>query len=84
MTRKAGATAAEEEKKIAVNKVVMGNTAITEIAHGKSFKLRFDIVKGKDVDGKKITESVVVLGKMGEKYFVDPNGIAVQEGSPLN
>jgi len=85
MAQKAGATAAEEEKKkIVENKIFVENTAITEIAHGKSFKLKFDIVKGKDMDGKKLTGSVVVLGKMGEKYFAYPPGIAVKEGSPLN
>ena len=85
MVQKAGATAAEEEKKkIVENKIFVKNTAITEIARGKSFKLKFDIVKGKDIDGKKITGLVVVLGKMGEKYFAYPPGIAVKEGSPLN
>ena len=54
MAQKAGATAAEEEKKkIVGNKIFVKNTAITEIARGKSFKLKFDIVKGKDIDGKK-------------------------------
>jgi hypothetical protein len=81
--QKAGSTAAEE-KKIFENKIFVKNSAITEIANGKSFKLKFDIVKGKDIDGKKITGSIVVLGKMGEKYFAYPPGIAVKEGSPLN
>lgn len=85
MPQKTGATAAKEEKKkIVENKIFVENTAITEIAHGKSFKLKFDIVKGKDMGGKKITGSVVVLGKTGEKYFTYPPGIAVKEGSPLN
>ena len=83
MAQKAGSTAAEE-KKIVENKIFVKNTAITEIARGKSFKLKFDIVKIKDINGKKITGLVVVLGKMGEKYFAYPPGIAVKEGSPLN
>lgn len=85
MAQKTGATAAEEErKKIVENKIFVENIAITETARGKSFKLKFDIVKGKDIDGKKITGSVVILGKMGEKYFAHPPGIAVKEGSPLD
>jgi len=85
MAQKEGATAAEEEKKkIVENKIFVENTAIIAIAHGKSFKLKFDIVKVKERENKKLSGSVVIVGETGEKCFAYPPGIEVKEGSPLN
>lgn len=66
MVQKAGSSAEEEEKKkIVENKILVENTAITKWRVVRV--LKFDIVKGKDIDGKRITGSVGVVGKRGVK-----------------
>ena len=82
-TEEAKAVEAETIEEVIIGGVRLENVEIVELRNRASFRLNFEIVKT-EIDGKKLNGSVVVVGKRGNEYFINPKGIRVRDGSPVD